>query len=128
MVKVNTIDDGAPEIGYQLAQGREVNDPFELTPYKGVSGAFIIYDTTDRQSVEGCHRYFEQIKRLTKKNFPVVVLGTKGDLIPTDDMPTSKQIQDDSSRCVGMINVSALTGEGLERACTLLIGAILRNE
>ena len=128
IVKVNTLDEGSAEVGYYHVDGRNVAEPTKLTPYKGISGAFIIYDTTDRQSVEGCHHYFDQVKRLTEKSFPVVVLGTKCDLLPPDNMPTPKQIKAESSRCVGVMSVSALTGEGLERACTLLIGAILRNE
>ncbi|MHA1804455.1 MAG: Rab family GTPase [Promethearchaeota archaeon] len=96
---------------------------------KGARGAFFLFDLTRLSTLDHLNEWFEIIG--THEKVPVLIVGTKRDLIDED---TSRSIKEHVDRivnqydfCIGYIEVSSKTGENIERAVDFLVSKILQT-
>jgi small GTP-binding protein len=60
--------------------GQRVHNAIHSAYYQGASGAFIVCDTTRRETLEHLEEWID-VFRAVNKNAPVVLLGNKSDLL-----------------------------------------------
>jgi Ras-related protein Rab-1A len=90
--------------------------------YRGADGIVIVYDTTQRASLEHARDWCAQVQRCCDPRPPILLVGSKADLEgaeevgPADAHALARELAID---CVAP-QVSALTGEGVRDAIVML--------
>jgi small GTP-binding protein len=99
---------------------------FMLPSYvMGAKGALLLYDTTRIVSLEKLEEWVN-ICRTHDKNLPILLCGTKVDLMEDRSVPVSL-VKDyvDSLNLFGHLEVSAKTGQNVLKAFELLINKMI---
>jgi len=100
---------------------------FRQTYYLGAQAAFIVFDLTNRQSFEDVKEWYKELESfIGGREIPIILIGNKTDLkdqriISYDD--GVKFVNDFSQKAnfkISYIETSALTGENVEDAFTLI--------
>jgi Ras-related protein Rab-11A len=78
--KVYQIDESLVKVNIWDTAGQERYQSITAAYYKGAKGAFIIYDTTRRETYENIDKWYNEIKSLADKNIVIMIVGNKSDL------------------------------------------------
>ena len=101
---------------------------FRKTYYNGAQAAFIVFDLTNKDTFENIETWFKELDQfIENQDLPVVIVGNKKDL--EDERTVSYQegveyvnelSQKDPNSKISYIETSALTGENVEDAFSLI--------
>ncbi|MFX1599865.1 MAG: GTP-binding protein [Promethearchaeota archaeon] len=100
---------------------------FRQTYYLGTQAAFIVFDLTDRKSFESVKEWFKELDDfIGGREIPIIIIGNKTDL--KDQRAISYEegvklvsvLSDKPNLKISYIETSALTGENVEDAFTLI--------
>ncbi|MFX1593408.1 MAG: GTP-binding protein, partial [Promethearchaeota archaeon] len=100
---------------------------FRQTYYLGTQAAFIVFDLTDRKSFESVKEWFKELDDfIGGRDIPIIIIGNKTDL--KDQRAISYEegvklvsvLSDKPNLKISYIETSALTGENVEDAFTLI--------
>lgn len=105
--------------------------------YKGISGAIIVYDLTNRSSFDNVLNWLEEIRRKSEKNpIPLIILGNKNDTRNSVNTVIDTAEGELLAKKVGTIyyestipyyETSAITGENVMPAFLKLADMILQK-
>lgn len=97
---------------------------------KGASGAFFMFDMTRLSSIERIEEWMELFTN--RENKPVLLVGTKYDLISTDEQSKyhyfAETIKKKFSNCIGYIPTSSKTGHNINTAFETLLNEVFNDQ
>ncbi|MHA2393335.1 MAG: Rab family GTPase [Promethearchaeota archaeon] len=100
---------------------------FRQTYYLGAQAAFIVFDLTNRKSFENIKTWYDELEDFIKhRPIPMIIIGNKTDLLEErevsyqDGVDMVNRLSKISNIKVSYIETSALTGENVEDAFTLI--------
>ncbi|MFX0039412.1 MAG: GTP-binding protein [Promethearchaeota archaeon] len=100
---------------------------FRQTYYLGTQAAFIVFDLTNRKSFESVNEWFKELEDfIGGRDIPIIIIGNKTDLkdqraISYDEgVKLVNQLYDKPNIKISYIETSALSGENVEDAFTLI--------
>ena len=100
---------------------------FRQTYYLGAQAAFIVFDLTNRKSLESVKEWFKELEDfIGGRGIPIIIIGNKTDLkdqrvINYDEgVKIVNELSDKPNIKISYIETSALTGENVEDAFTLI--------
>lgn len=108
--------------------GQERFRSFREKYFLGTSGALAIFDLTRRATLDGVHEWIIDIRKESRENIPIILVGNKRDLEELEEV--SKEEAIDFMRrnhCSGYIETSAKTGENVEESYEVLARFISKN-
>jgi small GTP-binding protein len=104
---------------------------FMLPNYcSGASGAFILFDMADPETLGKVPAWFQLFRSTCKKTIPALLVGAKKDLLDDD---RCAQVQEAAEKwaeafgAIGYIATSAKTGENVNEAVDTLIAALFQG-
>lgn len=92
--------------------------------YRGVRGAIVVYDITNKDSFDHVDKWLNEIKNLGGKSVSIVVCGNKCDLIDNRKVSKEEGIEKSTSNSLSFLETSALTADNVEEAFKCLITEI----
>ena len=111
--------------------GGEKRFRFLLPTYvRGAKGGIFVYDITNYSSLAHIDDWLTVIRKEIKPDdrFPIIVIGTRADLVEDREVPAKEAIKIAKSRGVdGFIECSAKTGENVQEAFEALTRLMLAN-
>ena len=78
--KIYKINESIVKVNIWDTAGQERYQSITAAYYKGAKGAFIVYDTTRRETFESVEKWYNEIKSLSDKNIVILMVGNKSDL------------------------------------------------
>ena len=90
--------------------------------YKDVSGAFIVYDITNRKSFENIDNWINELD----KNMEIILLGNKEDLKERKILYNEAQLKAMKYK-IDFYEVSAKTGKNINKAFSILFNKIYKR-
>ena len=95
--------------------------------YKGVKGAFVVYDITRKQSFDSVDRWINDLRAAADKNLSIIIIGNKCDL--EDQRQVNKEQGEDKAKNyeVAFMETSALSGENLDKAFDKMINEVYKK-
>ncbi|MFX1236974.1 MAG: Rab family GTPase [Promethearchaeota archaeon] len=108
--------------------GGEKRFRFLLSQYcKGANGAFFLYDTTNKQSLEHLSDW-TQIVREHAGNIPIILVGSKSDLKEFKVVEEEEGIRSTRKyNLAGFIELSSKTGENVAEAFNQMTTILFQN-
>ena len=99
---------------------------FLLKKYvKGASGALLLYDLTNPATIENTNEWIDLV-RMHNTNLPVILVGTKYDLVKPEDINDKESNQALSNfDLIANVKTSSKTGKNIEDVFSLLINNLL---
>ena len=96
--------------------GGEQRFRFLLPSYcKGANGGLFMYDVTNPRSLLNIDAWMEVLRSSTPPNIPILMVGTKADLVDNRLVKTSEAMEiAKNHKLAGYAEVSAKTGENVE--------------
>ena len=107
--------------------GQERYRSIANTYYKGAKGAFIVYDITRKETFDSVDRWANDLKTECDKNITIILIGNKNDL--ENQRQVTKEQGEEKAKAfqLGFFEMSALTGDNLEKGFNALISEIYEN-
>ena len=95
--------------------------------YKGAKGAFIVYDITRKETFDNVERWYYDLKNSSDKNPTIMLIGNKSDL--ESQRQVSKENGEEKAKSfeLAFMEMSALSGENLEKGFNLLVTEIFNK-
>ena len=95
--------------------------------YKGAKGAFIVYDITRKETFDNVERWYYDLKNSSDKNPTIMLIGNKSDL--ESQRQVSKENGEEKAKSfeLAFLEMSALSGENLEKGFNLLVTEIFNK-
>ncbi|MFX1453350.1 MAG: Rab family GTPase [Promethearchaeota archaeon] len=100
---------------------------FRQTYYLGTQAAFIVFDITNRESFESVKEWFKELEDfIGGREIPIIIIGNKSDLKDQrviqyeDGVEIVTGLSNKPNLKISYIETSALTGENVEDAFTLI--------
>lgn len=100
---------------------------FRQTYYLGAQAAFIVFDLTNRKSFESVKEWYKELEDfIGGREIPIIIIGNKTDLKEQreityeDGVSVVNELMKRSNIKLSYIETSALTGENVEDAFTLI--------
>jgi small GTP-binding protein len=100
---------------------------FRQTYYLGTQAAFIVFDLTNRNSFDSVKEWVKELEDfIGGREIPIIIIGNKTDLIDKrvieyeDGVQLVNEISNKPNIKISYIETSALTGENVEDAFTLI--------
>ncbi|MHA2365954.1 MAG: Rab family GTPase [Candidatus Hodarchaeales archaeon] len=97
--------------------------------YQKASGAVLVFDVTDLESFKNLKNWIDETEQVLSHKIPFILVGNKIDLVEQRKI-SLEQIKKESEK-LGMkliIETSALTGDGVNKAFTYLAQAIIDSK
>ena len=107
--------------------GQERYRSIANTYYKGAKGAFIVYDITRKETFDSVDRWANDLMTECDKNITIILIGNKNDL--ENQRQVTKEQGEEKAKAfrLGFFEMSALTGDNLEKGFNTLISEIYEN-
>ena len=107
--------------------GQERYRSIANTYYKGAKGAFIVYDITRKETFDSVDRWANDLMTECDKNITIILIGNKNDL--ENQRQVTKEQGEEKAKAfqLGFFEMSALTGDNLEKGFNALISEIYEN-
>ncbi|MHA2363537.1 MAG: Rab family GTPase [Candidatus Hodarchaeales archaeon] len=127
------------EVGLQIwdLQSGQSLDNLRSAFYSGASAGLIVYDVTDKESLESIKKWKDDfIENNGSGDQPIVIIGNKID-VREDGEPTlspeeGREIADDfsieSQKPVYFMEASAITGENIDQAFQYIVDYYLKSQ
>ncbi len=100
---------------------------FRQTYYLGAQAAFIVFDLTNRKSFESLKEWYKELEDfIGGREIPIIIIGNKSDLRDQrevsyeDGVQVVNELLNKPNIAISYIETSALTGENVEDAFTLI--------
>ncbi|MFX1490166.1 MAG: Rab family GTPase [Promethearchaeota archaeon] len=100
---------------------------FRQTYYLGAQAAFIVFDLTNKKTFENIHKWYDELENfIDQRKIPMIIIGNKSDLKDKrevgyqDGVDIVTEFSKKSDNKISYIETSALTGENVEDAFTLI--------
>ena len=95
--------------------------------YKGAKGAFIVYDITRKETFDSVEKWYYDLKNSGDKNLTIMLIGNKSDL--ENQRQVSKENGEEKAKSfqLAFMEMSALSGENLEKGFNLLVNEIFNK-
>jgi len=100
---------------------------FRKTYYLGAQAAFIVFDLTNRESFENAKEWYDELETfIGGREIPFIIIGNKSDLKEQRGVSYQEGVQlvnelsQNSKSKISYIETSALSGENVEDAFTLI--------
>ncbi|MFX1312773.1 MAG: Rab family GTPase [Promethearchaeota archaeon] len=100
---------------------------FRQTYYLGTQAAFIVFDLTNRKSFENIKAWYQELETFIEgRDIPIIIIGNKSDLVDQrevdykDGVKLVSELLKKLNIKISYIETSALTGENVEDAFTLI--------
>jgi small GTP-binding protein len=105
--------------------GQEIFNKVREKYYAGAKAAFIVYDVTRPETLEGARKWVEDLKRFIPSPIPLVVIGNKIDL----KRKVSKEEGDKFAKKLGatFLESSAKTGENVPQVFKEITKALINK-
>jgi Ras-related protein Rab-11A len=107
--------------------GQERYRSIANTYYKGSKGAFIVYDITRKETFDSVDKWVNDLITECDKNISIILIGNKNDL--ENQRQVTKEQGEEKAKAfqLGFFEMSALTGDNLEKGFNTLISEIYEN-
>jgi Ras-related protein Rab-11A len=104
--------------------GQERYRSIANTYYKGSKGAFIVYDITRKETFDSVDKWVNDLITECDKNISIILIGNKNDL--ENQRQVTKEQGEEKAKAfqLGFFEMSALTGDNLEKGFNKLISEI----
>ncbi|MHA1292307.1 MAG: Rab family GTPase [Promethearchaeota archaeon] len=96
----------------------------------GAAAALILFDTTDRKTLDDIDNWVDIIKENTDSDIVMLLIGTKIDLKDQRQITNkqAREIYDKCDWCIDIIETSAKTGENVEEAFLTVAKEIVKRK
>ena len=95
--------------------------------FRDKPACIVTYDVTDRESFDNIEDWVDKLKQLANPECVIFVVGTKCDLADRRTVPKQEGEQLAASLEVGFMEVSAKTGENVEKVFTQVAEIVLKK-
>jgi len=120
--KLRTIQVSSKTIKLQIwdTAGQERFRTISSSYYRGSHGVMIVYDICDKMTLEHAKTWLSEVERHGSDHLQKLLVGNKSDLVSRREVETSTAQQLAESLGMSFVEVSANTGDDIERAFLLL--------
>ena len=128
MIKTITVDKWTVKLQILDTAGAEKFRTLSPAYYRRADGVIIVYDVTDRGSVERIKKWDDECRRYAPRLINKILIGNKTDLEPQRNV--SMDEADTLSTNLGMedhIETSAKTGENVEKAIQTIASGVVHK-
>ena len=92
--------------------------------YRASAGALIVYDITDKNSLEDIYYWVEELKNNRDENLPILLVGNKYDMVKNIEIDYEKIHDYCKDKNIMHIYCSALNGYNCEKILELIVTKI----
>jgi small GTP-binding protein len=103
---------------------------FMLSSYcLGATGALLLFDLTRMSSLDDLGEWVSEVLRKQNPALPILCCGTKADVVEDRSVPYDMGVSTAKAlNCFGYAEVSAKTGQNVERVFELLVDKIIKTK
>ncbi|HME51571.1 MAG TPA: Rab family GTPase [Candidatus Lokiarchaeia archaeon] len=105
---------------------------FVQKPYiKGAVAAFVMFDMSRFNTLLELKEWIELIRETTSSSVPIMLVGSKLDLIDPDDLPSINKEADQFAKemnLMGCITISSKSGENVEETMEKMVDVLLMQK
>ena len=126
--KIFTIDGHQIKAQFWDTSGLERYKTINFAYYKGVKGAFVVYDITNKESFDKVDNRMNDLKKLAPKDVSIILIGNKNDLEDNREIMKEEGEEKAKKHNAYFIETSALTGENLDKAFEMMMTELYQKE
>ena len=95
--------------------------------YKGDKGAFVVYDITQKKTLNHVDDWINDLRTVADKSLTIVMIGNKCDLKDQREVSTEQGEEKAKSQNMAFMETSAFSGENIDKAFGSLINEIYKK-